>query len=144
MSASSRARTSALRLVSCVFVASERERPALARRSIRAMETLDGVVERMVGPAADLVARRQRHVDVERRVFDALRRRRSAQLLEALHEGEAPRDRDPLSRAEQDVGDELQRRLQRRRAVRHRIGRRGLDVGAIRVVDRRAPSTYVR
>ena len=82
LSTASRARTSSPRLWSCVAVASMRVRllglPALhAGMEIgrRAAEALD--VE------ADVVAREQRAVAIERRVLDRLGGDRRAQLLEA-------------------------------------------------------------
>ena len=70
------------------------------------METLDGVVQWTVGRATDFVARHERDVDVKRGVFDALRARRSAHLLQPLREREPWVGLGGVRRAEQHVGDE--------------------------------------
>ena len=72
-----RARTSALRFVSCVVPAQERAGEALGARSMFAAWNSSTESPNAPGIAADLVQREQPDVAVERRVLDALRHHRA-------------------------------------------------------------------
>src|SRR5689334_2254957 len=86
----------------------EARRPVASSLDTLLVEPLNGAGERLVRRATDLVAREQRHVSVERRVLDALRRGGSAQLLEPAHEFSAFRVLSGLATDDRrDVVDDL-------------------------------------
>jgi len=66
--------------------AEKARRPVASSFDVRVMESPDGLGQWMVRRSADFVAREQRHVAIQRGVFHALCRGRSAQLLESCDE----------------------------------------------------------
>ena len=138
-STSMRARTSSLRLVSCVEEASIVCGQSRARAALRAWNagTIEAEVDRV---AADLVERDEAVVDVERRVLDALRHHRAGDLLELHHEGEQLR---AVLRAEtfdiaqeQRIAEEIEELARRARVAPLRLRDRLLDVLRVVVRDR--------
>ena len=84
----------------------ESGRPSFCAKLVGVMQSFDGVGQRLVRPSADLIARGERHVDIERGVFDALGRRGCAELLESLCELDSLEGSRRGIRPEQDVDDE--------------------------------------
>ena len=128
----SRARTSALRFVSCVVVASSAA-AAAARGSRRG--TSSTREPEAAGVAADLVQRDEPVPAVERRVLDALRVHRRRRLLEADDERVVPallEQQDPRAARSgrlgaPDRGAVLGRRRRPGVRARRRCGRRGSE-----------------
>ena len=112
-------------------------RPSFGAKLVGVVQAPDGVGQRLVRPAADLVARGERHIDIERGVFDALRRRRRAELLKALCELDAlegsRRRRPTPSRT-----STMKLTMCARRAVGDGARRRAADDAAVRLIRRRA------
>ncbi len=96
-SSASRARTSSLRLVSCVEVASIGVRPVLLRGSQFAAWNSSTARARTGRVAADLVERDEAVVVVERRVLDPLGHHRAGELLEP--HAPAPTSSSPVTRS---------------------------------------------
>ena len=121
--------------------AGERRGPRAGAIGVRAMETAKGVVERAIGSAADLVARRQRDVDIERSVLDAFGGGGSARLLQPLHEGE-PRVGGGVGG--RGAANEIDRRILLARAPRSLPTARSTTAASSGSGAGERPSTYVR